>query len=105
EAAGRAPLRPEDDADQRRQYAAALVDASQGRVGDGRPRRPPHRQSVEAEDAPLDELTMTTMTDLATLERDIVARVAGAPDDQALEAERVAALGRKGAVSDLLKGL
>ena len=48
---------------------------------------------------------MTTMTDLATLERDIVARVAGAPDDQALEAERVAALGRKGAVSDLLKGL
>ena len=45
------------------------------------------------------------MTDLATLERDIVARVAGAPDEPALEAERVAALGRKGVVSDLLKGL
>src|SRR5262249_43172896 len=48
---------------------------------------------------------MNAMPDLATLERDIVARVAGAPDEQALEAERVAALGRKGVVSDLLKGL
>ena len=48
---------------------------------------------------------MTTMTDLATLERDIVARIAGAADEQALEAERVAALGKKGVVSDLLKGL
>src|SRR5437588_12784025 len=45
------------------------------------------------------------MTDLDQLERDIVARVAGAADEQALEAERVAALGRKGVVSDLLKGL
>src|SRR5690242_5176880 len=48
---------------------------------------------------------MNAITDLATLERDIVARVAGASDEQALEAERVAALGRKGVVSDLLKGL
>jgi phenylalanyl-tRNA synthetase alpha chain len=60
-----------------------------------------------AEDATLDELTMndTAMTDLAALERGIVARVAGAADEPALEAERVAALGRKGVVSDLLKGL
>ena len=46
-----------------------------------------------------------TDLDLAALERDIVARVAGAPDEAALEAERVAALGKKGVVSDLLKGL
>src|SRR6202165_4676482 len=45
------------------------------------------------------------ITDLAALERGIVARVAGAADEAALEAERVAALGRKGVVSDLLKGL
>ena len=43
--------------------------------------------------------------DLAALERDIAARVAAAPDDAALEAERVAALGKKGVVSELLKGL
>src|SRR6516165_5047436 len=41
-----------------------------------------------------------TPSDLAALERDIIARVA-----PALESERVAALGRKGIVSDLLKGL
>src|ERR1700692_1277458 len=46
-----------------------------------------------------------TATDLAALERGIVARVAGAADEAALETERVAALGRKGVVSDLLKGL
>ena len=57
EAAGRAPVRPEDDADQRRQYAAALVDASEGRMGGGRPRGPSLRQSAEAEDAALDELS------------------------------------------------
>ncbi len=43
--------------------------------------------------------------DLEALERDIAARIAGAPDDAALENERVAALGKKGAVSELLKGL
>ena len=44
-------------------------------------------------------------TDLDTLERDLVARIAGAPDEAALEETRVAALGKKGAVSELLKGL
>ena len=43
--------------------------------------------------------------DLEALERDIAARIAGAADDAALENERVAALGKKGAVSELLKGL
>jgi phenylalanyl-tRNA synthetase alpha chain len=43
--------------------------------------------------------------DLAALERAILARVAAAPDDQALESERISALGKKGAVSELLKSL
>ena len=47
----------------------------------------------------------TLTTDLAALERDIAARIAAASDESALEAERVAALGRKGVVSELLKGL
>ena len=46
-----------------------------------------------------------TAPDLAALERDLLARVSGAADEAALEAERVAALGKKGVVSDLLKGL
>src|SRR5690606_40647940 len=67
--------------------------------------------SAEAEDASLDELTdgpamNTAVTaDLAALERDLAARIAGAPDEAALEETRVAALGKKGAVSELLKGL
>ena len=48
--------------------------------------------------------TMAT-TDIAALEQDLTARIASASDEAALEAERVAALGKKGAVSDLLKGL
>ena len=50
---------------------------------------------------------MNTMvkTDIAALEQDLTARIAAAADEAALEAERVAALGKKGAVSDLLKGL
>src|SRR5689334_19094300 len=43
--------------------------------------------------------------DLAALERDLGARIAAANSEAALEAERVAALGKKGTVSDLLKGL
>lgn len=50
-------------------------------------------------------MTRTAGGDLAALERDIAARIAAAPDDAALEAERVAALGKKGVVSELLKGL
>ncbi len=45
------------------------------------------------------------MTDLATLERDLLAQVDAAPDEGALEALRVAALGKKGSVSELLKTL
>lgn len=44
-------------------------------------------------------------TDIAALEQDLTARIAAAADETSLEAERVAALGKKGAVSDLLKGL
>ena len=46
-----------------------------------------------------------TVTDIAVLETDLTARIAAAPDEPALEAERVAALGKKGSVSELLKGL
>ena len=45
------------------------------------------------------------MTDLDTLERDITERIAQSSDETALEAVRVAALGKKGSVSDLLKTL
>ena len=45
------------------------------------------------------------MTDLATLERDLLAQVDAAPDEGALESLRVAALGKKGSVSELLKTL
>ncbi|KAB0267569.1 phenylalanine--tRNA ligase subunit alpha [Microvirga brassicacearum] len=45
------------------------------------------------------------MTDLTQLERDLLARVEAAGDEAALEAVRVAALGKKGSVSDLLKTL
>ena len=50
---------------------------------------------------------MNTMvkTDIDALERDLNARIAAADDEAGLEAERVAALGKKGAVSELLKGL
>ena len=43
--------------------------------------------------------------DLSDLEREILAAVEAAPDEAALEAVRVAALGRKGSVSERLKGL
>jgi phenylalanyl-tRNA synthetase alpha chain len=43
--------------------------------------------------------------DIAALESAIVARVADAADEAALEAERVAALGKKGVVSELMKTL
>ena len=45
------------------------------------------------------------MTDHAKLENDLTAQIAGAADEAALEAVRVAALGKKGSVSELLKGL
>ena len=45
------------------------------------------------------------MTDLDTLERDLMEQVEAASDEAALETVRVAALGKKGRVSDLLKTL
>jgi len=45
------------------------------------------------------------MTDLLTLERDLLAQVDAAADEAALETLRVAALGKKGSVSELLKTL
>jgi phenylalanyl-tRNA synthetase alpha chain len=48
---------------------------------------------------------MTDIQDLPKLEADISAAIAGAVDEQALEAVRVAALGKKGSVSELMKGL
>src|ERR1700750_2671381 len=45
------------------------------------------------------------MTDIATLETEISTAIAGAPDEAALEAVRVAALGKSGSVTALLKPL
>ena len=45
------------------------------------------------------------MSDLTSLEQDIAAAIAAASDERALEAVRVAALGKKGSVSERLKGL
>ncbi|BCP55937.1 phenylalanine--tRNA ligase alpha subunit [Kaistia sp. 32K] len=45
------------------------------------------------------------MSDLELLERDIRAAIDGASDEAAIETVRVAALGKKGSVSELLKGL
>ena len=48
---------------------------------------------------------VTTMSDPSTLEQEILAAVAGAADEAALEAVRVAALGKSGSVSALLRTL
>ena len=45
------------------------------------------------------------MTDIAKLQSDLLAEIASASDEAALEAVRVAALGKKGSVSELMKGL
>src|SRR5436305_5954242 len=45
------------------------------------------------------------MSDIAALKSQILAAIAAAPDEAALEAVRVAALGRQGSVSALLKNL
>ena len=45
------------------------------------------------------------MSDIAQLEQQILADVSGAADEAALEAVRVAALGKSGSVSALLKTL
>jgi phenylalanyl-tRNA synthetase alpha chain len=46
-----------------------------------------------------------SMTDIAALEKQITDGVAAASDEAALEAVRVAALGKKGSISELLKSL
>jgi phenylalanyl-tRNA synthetase alpha chain len=48
---------------------------------------------------------MDPQHDIAALERDLASRIAAAANEQALEAVRVTALGKKGAVSERLKGL
>ena len=45
------------------------------------------------------------MSDLGALEQEILGAIAGAPDEAALEAVRVAALGKSGSVSALLRTL
>ena len=45
------------------------------------------------------------MSDIETLEREILGAVAAAADEAALEAVRVAALGKKGSISALLATL
>ena len=45
------------------------------------------------------------MTDIATLERETLAAIEAAGDERALDEIRVAALGKKGAVAELLKTL
>src|ERR1700690_616643 len=45
------------------------------------------------------------MSDISALEQRILEAVANAPDEAALEAERIAALGKKGTISELLKTL
>ena len=49
---------------------------------------------------------MTTQSiDLETLERSLMARVSAANDEAALEAVRVDALGKQGAISGLMRNL
>src|SRR5215207_3825833 len=45
------------------------------------------------------------MSDIDQLEQEILGAVAAAPDEAALEAVRVAALGKRGSISELLKTL
>src|SRR6185312_12162378 len=45
------------------------------------------------------------MTDIQSLERDIVASISAASDETALEGVRVSALGKKGSIGELLKTL
>src|SRR5271156_843265 len=60
--------------------------------------------SCQMASAHLPQVTVA-MTDLATLEQKILADVAAAGDEAALEAVRVATLGKKGSISALLATL
>ena len=48
---------------------------------------------------------LTNNNDLIALEQALMADIAAAADEQSIEAVRVAALGKKGSVSELLKTL
>src|SRR5262249_60546776 len=65
---------------------------------------PSLRQSAGSQDPALAQLRKT-MTDLAALETELLGAVAAADDEGALETVRVAALGRSGSISSLLKTL
>src|SRR5260221_93625 len=67
-------------------------------------RRARIRQSARAQDAALAQLRRS-MTDLRALETELLTAVANASDEPALETVRVAALGRNGSISALLKTL
>src|SRR5215472_6530149 len=67
-------------------------------------RRARIRQSARAQDTTLAQLRRS-MTDLRALETELLAAVASANDEPALETVRVAALGRNGSISALLKTL
>src|SRR5215471_14816845 len=67
-------------------------------------RRAHIRQSARAQDTTLAQLRRS-MTDLRALETELLAAVASANDEPALETVRVAALGRNGSISALLKTL
>ncbi len=53
----------------------------------------------------MSETVTAQTTDLTTLERDILAAIAAAEDERALDDVRVKALGKKGRVSELMKSL
>ena len=62
-------------------------------------------RSGMATTAPPSEAEIKTVSDLATLEQTILGEIAAAGDEAALEAVRVAALGKKGSISALLATL
>src|SRR2546422_11552604 len=70
----------------------------------GAGRRARLRQSARTQDIALAQLRRP-MTDLPALENELLAAVANASDEAALEAVRVAALGRNGSITALLRAL
>ena len=60
---------------------------------------------VSGDNRPPFESRDVTVSDLATLEKSILDQIAAASDEPALEAVRVAALGKKGSISALLATL
>src|SRR6266496_1002759 len=70
----------------------------------GAGRRARLRQSARTQDITLAQLRRP-MTDLRALESELLAAVASASDEAALEAVRVAALGRNGSITALLRAL